>query len=86
MQGLRPDFLFGYATAAAQIEGGGQDKEDASGRGRSVSSIYHIKLSVQIWDRFCDKPDAIEDGSHVVRSTNFLENYKEDIARKLITV
>lgn len=41
-QGLRDDFMWGFATAAAQIEGGGKEKEEASGRGRSVSgsSLY----------------------------------------------
>jgi beta-glucosidase len=36
MSFLPKDFLFGFATAAAQIEGGGEDAEKASGRGRSV--------------------------------------------------
>ena len=35
--GLRDDFMWGFATASAQIEGGGKEKEEASGRGRSVS-------------------------------------------------
>ena len=35
--GLRNDFMWGFATASAQIEGGGKEKEEASGRGRSVS-------------------------------------------------
>ena len=35
--GLRTDFMWGFATASAQIEGGGKEKEEASGRGRSVS-------------------------------------------------
>jgi hypothetical protein len=35
--GLREDFMWGFATASAQIEGGGKEKEEASGRGRSVS-------------------------------------------------
>ena len=34
--GLRDDFMWGFATASAQIEGGGKEKEEASGRGRSV--------------------------------------------------
>jgi hypothetical protein len=29
--------MWGFATASAQIEGGGKEKEEASGRGRSVS-------------------------------------------------
>ncbi len=36
-KGLRKDFLFGFATAAAQIEAGGEEKEIASGKGPSVS-------------------------------------------------
>ena len=36
---LPKDFLFGFATAAAQIEGGGEEKEKASGRGLSVSPV-----------------------------------------------
>jgi beta-glucosidase/6-phospho-beta-glucosidase/beta-galactosidase len=31
------DFLYGFATAAAQIEGGGITSEKLSGRGDSVS-------------------------------------------------
>ena len=37
--GLRDDFMWGFATASAQIEGGGKEKELASGRGRSVSNL-----------------------------------------------
>lgn len=33
---LRSDFMWGFATAAAQIEGGGEEQEKASGRGDSV--------------------------------------------------
>lgn len=33
---LPKDFIFGFATAAAQVEGGGAEKEAASGRGDSV--------------------------------------------------
>lgn len=36
---LPTDFLFGFATAAAQIEGGGPDAEKASGRGDSVGVV-----------------------------------------------
>lgn len=36
---LPADFLFGFATAAAQIEGGGEKSERASGRGLSVRSF-----------------------------------------------
>lgn len=38
--GLRDDFMWGFATAAAQIEGGSKEKEEASGRGRSVSQAH----------------------------------------------
>lgn len=34
---LREDFLWGFATAAAQVEGGGEEQELASGKGPSVS-------------------------------------------------
>lgn len=34
---LRDDFIWGFATAAAQIEGGGVEQEKASGKGPSVS-------------------------------------------------
>lgn len=34
---LRDDFIWGFATAAAQIEGGGAEQEKASGKGPSVS-------------------------------------------------
>jgi len=33
---LRKDFLYGFATASAQIEGGGPESEKESGRGMSV--------------------------------------------------
>ncbi|WVR09713.1 hypothetical protein IAU60_006789 [Kwoniella sp. DSM 27419] len=66
--GLRPDFLYGFATAAAQIEGGGEESEQMSGRGDSI------------WDRFCETPGKIADGSHVKKTCNFLAMYKEDIA------
>jgi len=33
---LRKGFLYGFATASAQIEGGGPESEKESGRGMSV--------------------------------------------------
>lgn len=42
---LPKDFLFGFATAAAQIEGGGADKEKASGRGLSVGGHWGVESS-----------------------------------------
>ncbi|KAL7419161.1 hypothetical protein Q5752_005997 [Cryptotrichosporon argae] len=65
---LRPDFLWGFATAAAQIEGGGPEAERDSGRGPSI------------WDAFCDTPGKIEDGAHVVRTCDHLARWKEDLA------
>lgn len=44
--GLRDDFMWGFATASAQIEGGGKEKEIASGRGRSVSALYYSFESI----------------------------------------
>ena len=38
-KGLRRDFLYGFATASAQIEGGGKESEEESGRGPSVSRV-----------------------------------------------
>ncbi|RSH91345.1 hypothetical protein EHS25_009644 [Saitozyma podzolica] len=67
-KGLRPDFLYGFATAAAQIEGGGADKEKASGKGPSI------------WDAFCDVPGNINDGTHVNKTCDHLGRYKEDVA------
>ncbi|KAL2406926.1 Beta-glucosidase 1B [Exophiala dermatitidis] len=46
--GLPADFLWGFATAAYQIEGATK----ADGRGPSI------------WDTFCDKPGKIADGSN----------------------
>nr|XP_018260078.1 uncharacterized protein I303_06995 [Kwoniella dejecticola CBS 10117]OBR82236.1 hypothetical protein I303_06995 [Kwoniella dejecticola CBS 10117] len=65
---LPRDFLYGFATAAAQIEGGGAESEKESGRGDSI------------WDEFCDQPDKIRDGSHVKKTCNHLAMYKEDVA------
>ncbi|BEI81921.1 hypothetical protein CcaverHIS002_0210810 [Cutaneotrichosporon cavernicola] len=65
---LRKDFIWGFATAAAQIEGGGEDKEKASGRGPSI------------WDYFCDKPGKIADGSKVNDTCDFYTHWKEDLA------
>lgn len=67
---LRPDFLWGFATAAAQMESGSKEQDKASGKGDSI------------WDYFCEKPGAIADGSKVSRTTDFYTHWKEDLARE----
>lgn len=62
---LPSDFQWGFATAAAQVEGAW----DKDGKG------------VSIWDQWCREPKRIKDGSineDAVRSYDF---YKEDVAR-----
>lgn len=57
---LRPDFYWGYATAAAQVEGA----YDVDGKGPSI------------WDTFCHTPGRIVDKStneDAVRSYDFFE-------------
>ena len=46
---LRPDFQWGSATSAAQIEGAAA----VDGKGPSI------------WDRFCAEPGRINDGSNI---------------------
>ncbi|TXT05691.1 uncharacterized protein COLE_07011 [Cutaneotrichosporon oleaginosum] len=65
---LRSDFIWGFATAAAQIEGGGAEQEAASGRGPSI------------WDYFCDQPGKIADGAKVTDTCDFYTRWKEDLA------
>ncbi|MDO5092088.1 MAG: GH1 family beta-glucosidase [Propionibacteriaceae bacterium] len=59
-----PDFLFGAATAAFQIEGGAPD----DGRGRSI------------WDEFCDQPGRILDGSNGQVACDHYHRMPEDVA------
>ena len=59
-----PDFLFGAATAAFQIEGGAPD----DGRGRSI------------WDEFCDQPGRILDGSNGQVACDHYNRMAEDVA------
>lgn len=58
------DFLWGVATAAAQIEGAA----NAYGKGPSI------------WDTFSKKPGKIRKGHHPGEACNFYHRYKEDIA------
>lgn len=63
--GLRfgPDFLFGTATAAYQIEGGAT----AGGRGPSI------------WDTFAHRPDTIADGSTGDVACDSYARYADDV-------
>ncbi|WOO77170.1 Beta-glucosidase 1B [Vanrija pseudolonga] len=65
---LRNDFLWGFATAAAQIEGGGEEQERAAGKGLSI------------WDWFCEKPGVIRDGAKVNKTCDFYSRWREDLA------
>lgn len=60
---LRPDFHWGFATAAAQIEGAW----DKDGRGPSI------------WDTFAKTPGKVKDGSNPYQATRAYDFYKEDI-------
>ncbi|KAH9477721.1 Beta-glucosidase 1B [Psilocybe cubensis] len=63
-QHLPSDFLFGFATAAYQIEG------SPSAVGRTPS----------IWDVFCQSEGATKDGKSGDVATDSFNRYKEDIA------
>jgi beta-glucosidase len=58
-----PDFLWGVATSAAQIEGAGAE----DGKGPSI------------WDAFCRKPGRINDGSHIDVACDHYHRYREDV-------
>ncbi|CDZ98434.1 glycoside hydrolase family 1 protein [Phaffia rhodozyma] len=63
--GLLPDsFLFGFASASAQIESAAEEGE----RGPSI------------WDKFCTQPGKIQDGTSVARTCDHVRLFKEDIA------
>ena len=61
---FRPDFIWGAATSAPQIEGAAHE----DGRGRSI------------WDRFCDEPDRIVDGSTTAVACDHYHRFKDDVA------
>ncbi|KAM3425199.1 hypothetical protein BST61_g7157 [Cercospora zeina] len=61
---LPQDFLWGYATASYQIEGGAHD----DGRGDSI------------WDVFAGQPGKIADGSNGDIACDSYHRYKEDVA------
>ncbi|KAF2013958.1 glycoside hydrolase family 1 protein [Aaosphaeria arxii CBS 175.79] len=60
---LRKDFYWGYATAAAQVEGAW----NADGKGESI------------WDRFCHTPGKVHDGSTNEDAARSYDLYKEDV-------
>ncbi|MFY7871478.1 MAG: GH1 family beta-glucosidase [Limnohabitans sp.] len=57
------DFLWGCATSSYQIEGATQ----AGGRG------------VSIWDRFCERPGAIRDGSSGAMACDHYHRWEQDL-------
>lgn len=57
-------FIWGAATSCYQIEGA----TSADGRGESI------------WDRFCQKPDAVSDGSSGAVACDHYHRFEEDIA------
>lgn len=59
-----PGFLWGAATSAYQIEGA----TDVGGR------------SPSIWDRFCERPGAIEDGTDGSVACDHYHRYLDDVA------
>jgi beta-glucosidase len=58
-----PDFVFGVATAAAQIEGATR----ADGRQDSI------------WEAFCRQPGAIADGSNTADACRHYQRWQEDL-------
>lgn len=62
--GLRPDFQWGAATSAAQIEGASA----TDGKGPSI------------WDRFCAEPGRINDGSNIDIACDHYNRFESDVA------
>jgi len=60
---LPPDFLWGTATSAFQVEGASQ--EDGKG--------------LSIWDVFCSTPGKIKDGSDGTVACDHYHRYREDV-------
>ncbi|HEY1091608.1 MAG TPA: GH1 family beta-glucosidase [Burkholderiaceae bacterium] len=62
---FRPDFQWGSATSAAQIEGAGRE----DGKGASI------------WDAFCAEPGRINDGSNIDVACDHYHRFRDDVAR-----
>jgi beta-glucosidase len=62
-QAFPPDFQWGAATAAAQIEGAAFE----DGKGASI------------WDSFCRQPGRINDGSNIDVACDHYHRYREDV-------
>jgi beta-glucosidase len=62
-QNLHPDFQWGAATSAAQIEGA----YDEDGKGLSI------------WDSFCAEPGRITDASDIRVACDHYHRYREDV-------
>lgn len=58
-----PDFAWGCATSSYQIEGAARE----GGRGESI------------WDRFCERPGAIRDGSSGAVACDHFHRWREDL-------
>jgi beta-glucosidase len=63
MRQFPPDFLWGVATSSYQIEGA----TTADGRGESI------------WDRFCDTPGKIADGTDGSVACDHYRRWREDV-------
>jgi len=63
--GFPPDFLWGVATSAQQVEGAA----DAGGRGESI------------WDRYAGVPGNIADGSDPRLACDHYRRWREDVGR-----
>ncbi|MFG6467746.1 GH1 family beta-glucosidase [Roseateles sp. BYS87W] len=59
-----PDFLWGVATSAAQIEGAAFE----DGKGASI------------WDHFCRQPGRIKDGSNIDVACDHYHRFRDDVA------
>lgn len=63
-QSFPPDFVWGVATSAAQIEGAAFE----DGKGASI------------WDHFCRQPGRIQDASNIDIACDHYHRYRDDVA------